>query len=81
MSGASSPISAANAAQRVDQFAREIGLIGTDPSWREVIELAATVALSRTSILIVGEPGTGKSLLARLIHVLGHQPRSTIHHR
>jgi two-component system response regulator HydG len=61
-------------AQRIDVLAREIGLIGTDPSWRQVIELAATIAAARTSVLIVGEPGTGKSLLARLIHSLGTNP-------
>jgi two-component system, NtrC family, response regulator HydG len=72
---ASSPLmTAANTAHRVDLLAREIGLIGTDPSWRQVIDLAATVASSRTSVLIVGEPGTGKSLLARLIHALGFNP-------
>ena len=60
--------------QRVDLLAREIGLIGTDPSWRQVIDLAATIAATRTSVLIVGEPGTGKSLLARLIHSLGPDP-------
>jgi two-component system response regulator HydG len=56
---------------RLEILAREIGLIGTDPSWKQVIELAATVAATRTSVLIVGEPGTGKSLLARLIHGIG----------
>jgi two-component system, NtrC family, response regulator HydG len=59
---------------RVDQVAREIGLVGHDPSWRQVLDLAATIALTRTSVLIVGEPGTGKSLLARLIHSLGPRP-------
>ena len=59
---------------RIDQFARDIGLIGQDPSWRQVLDLAATIALTRTSMLIVGEPGTGKSLLARLIHSLGPHP-------
>ena len=60
--------------QRVELVAREVGLIGTDPSWRQVIDLAATIAATRTSVLIVGEPGTGKSLLARLIHSLGPAP-------
>jgi len=59
---------------RLDQFARDIGLVGHDPSWRQVLDLAATIALTRTSVLIVGEPGTGKSLLARLIHSLGPHP-------
>ncbi len=58
----------------VEQLAKEIGLFGNDPSWRQVIDLAATIAPTRTSVLIVGEPGTGKSLVARLIHALGMHP-------
>lgn len=68
---AAPPVDAA-LAQRINQVAREIGLLGQDPSWLQAIELAATVAPSRSSVLIVGEPGTGKSLLARLIHGLAH---------
>jgi len=59
---------------RIEQLAREIGLIGGDPGWRQVIDLAVTIATTRTSVLIVGEPGTGKSLVARLIHALGPNP-------
>jgi two-component system response regulator HydG len=70
----SPPATTANASQRVESLAREIGMIGTDPSWRQVIDLAATIAATRSSVLIVGEPGTGKSLLARLIHSLGPNP-------
>jgi two-component system response regulator HydG len=50
--------------------ARDLGLIGSDPSLLQAIELAATMALSNTPMLIVGEPGTGRSLLARAIHTL-----------
>ncbi|HKI21223.1 MAG TPA: sigma 54-interacting transcriptional regulator, partial [Isosphaeraceae bacterium] len=59
---------------RTEQLAREAGLIGNDPGWRQVIDLAVTIATARTSVLITGEPGTGKSLLARLIHSLGPNP-------
>jgi two-component system response regulator HydG len=45
--------------------------VGYDPSLRQAIELAGTIAPTRTPVLIVGEPGTGKSLLARMIHALG----------
>jgi two-component system response regulator HydG len=61
-------------AHRVEQHVREIGLIGNDPSWRQVIDLAVTIAGTRTSVLIKGEPGTGKSLVAQLIHSLGLAP-------
>jgi two-component system response regulator HydG len=59
---------------RLEQIVRETGLIGNDPGWRQVIDLAVTIAATRSSVLIVGEPGTGKSLLARLIHSLGPHP-------
>jgi two-component system response regulator HydG len=56
---------------RVDQLARELGLIGNDPGWRQILDLAGTVASTRASVLIVGEPGTGKSAVARWIHSFG----------
>jgi two-component system, NtrC family, response regulator HydG len=59
---------------RLELSVRELGLIGNDPSWRQVIDLAAVLAPSRCPVLIVGEPGTGKSQLARLIHGLGTGP-------
>jgi two-component system response regulator HydG len=68
---ASQPLPSFVPPQRVDQHARELGLVGNDPSWRQVVDLAVTIAATRSSVLIVGEPGTGKSLLAQLIHSLG----------
>jgi DNA-binding NtrC family response regulator len=44
------------------------GLIGEDPKLRQAIELAAMIAPTRAPVLIVGERGTGKSLLARALH-------------
>jgi two-component system, NtrC family, response regulator HydG len=60
--------------RHAELLAQEIGLLGTDPSWRRIIALTRTVAATQIPILIVGEPGTGKSLLARLIHLLGPDP-------
>jgi two-component system response regulator HydG len=62
------------AMQRLEQFVRDSGLIGYDPSWRQVIDLAGTLAATRALVLILGERGTGKSLVARLIHSLGSHP-------
>ncbi len=53
-----------------DQLARDLGMLGNDPSLRQALELAATIATTRVPVLIIGEHGTGKSLLARAIHKL-----------
>jgi two-component system response regulator HydG len=66
-----SPGAAPPAPLRAEQLARELGIVGDDPKLRQAIALAATIAPTHTPILIVGEPGTGKSLLARMIHALG----------
>jgi two-component system response regulator HydG len=58
---------------RPDAFSRESGIVGADPSLRQVVEMAATIAPARTPVLIVGDRGTGKALLARSIHSLSHR--------
>jgi two-component system response regulator HydG len=62
------------ATPRLELLLRDLGLIGNDPAWRQVVDLAAAIASSRCPVLIAGEPGTGKSQLARLIHGLGTGP-------
>ncbi len=44
------------------------GVVGRDARMRKVFETVTQVADSRTTVLILGESGTGKSLLARALH-------------
>ena len=44
------------------------GLAGRAPRFREMLELVARVAPSETSVLLLGETGTGKEMVARLVH-------------
>ena len=41
---------------------------GADPATQRLLEIAAKVADTSTTILITGESGTGKDHLARWIH-------------
>src|SRR4051812_48390228 len=45
-------------------------IVGSSPTMREVYRRTRLVAPSRASVLIVGETGTGKEMIARAIHRL-----------
>ncbi len=49
-------------------------IAGSDARMQKVFELVRAVAPSRTTVLMTGESGTGKSLIAHAIHQ--HSPRS-----
>jgi len=44
------------------------GVVGADPRMLRVFEVIRAVAPSRTTVLMTGESGTGKSLIAHAIH-------------
>ena len=59
-----------------DQLSERFGmdnLIGSDYRMQKVYDLVEAVAESKTTVLIEGESGTGKSMVARAIHT--HSPR------
>src|SRR3984893_10002583 len=44
------------------------GIVGQSSALRQVLQLVETVATSDSSVLLLGETGTGKELIARAIH-------------
>lgn len=49
------------------------GMVGDSPTMSEVCRVTRLVAPSRASVLVVGETGTGKELIARAIHTLSNR--------
>ena len=43
-------------------------VVGTDPSLMKVFDTITAVAPTRATVLVTGESGTGKSLIARILH-------------
>ena len=43
-------------------------IVGRDPQMRKIFDVVESIADTRATILITGESGTGKSLLARAVH-------------
>jgi len=55
------------------------GIVGRSAAIRRVIELVETVAPSDSTVLLLGETGTGKELVARAIHQLSRRrERATV---
>jgi len=60
--------------EAVDERSGFAEMIGVSPALRRVMDLIKQVAPSDASVLITGETGTGKELVARAIH--GRSPRA-----
>ena len=60
--------------QQIEEIASERPILGQSPSIRRVVELVKTVAATDTSVLITGESGVGKELVARAVHA--NSPRA-----
>jgi DNA-binding NtrC family response regulator len=60
----------------ISRIVEELGIIGKHPSFEEALERAAMFAETSCPVLIQGETGTGKEIVARLIHRLSGRPAS-----
>ena len=54
------------------------GIVGSAPNFLAVLETAERIAISPAPIVILGETGTGKELVARLVHRLSQSKRAFI---
>jgi two-component system nitrogen regulation response regulator GlnG len=64
----------AQASTREPQSPPEDGLIGSSPAFQDMIRMVGRLSASAIPVLITGETGTGKELIARALH--RHSPRS-----
>jgi two-component system response regulator AtoC len=60
--------------EQADASPRFEDIVGDSPPMREIFELIRKVAPTRSAVLVTGETGTGKELVAKAIHRLS--PRS-----
>jgi formate hydrogenlyase transcriptional activator len=64
-----------------EEFRSEMGfeqIIGNSAALRHVLELVETVATSDSTVLLLGETGTGKELIARAIHDRSRRKERTL---
>src|SRR3954464_12470053 len=56
--------------RRIGDMESGVGLVGNSPPMRRAMELVEKVAPSKASVVITGQSGTGKEMVARAIHQL-----------
>jgi len=64
------------AVYQADKQRRRSVMIGSDSTDTQLRDLIGRSAASDASVLITGETGTGKNVVAKMIHHLGHRPSS-----
>jgi two-component system, NtrC family, response regulator AtoC len=52
--------------------------VAVDPASRTLLEQIKRIALAESTVLVSGESGTGKDLVANLLHYLGNRPEQPI---
>lgn len=57
----------------LNRLRRGIALVGESPVMQSLKQMVARVATTNSWVLVTGEPGTGKELVAQNIHYLSHR--------
>jgi two-component system, NtrC family, response regulator AtoC len=68
--------------QQLDSKFRIENILGDSPAMREVFDVVQQVAPTRATVLLQGDSGTGKEMVAKVIHQLSpraQQPMVTVH--
>ena len=63
-------------AYKARDWSAESGIIGSSPALRRVLDEVKTVATTNSTVLIQGETGTGKELIASAIHNLSSRGKN-----
>lgn len=61
--------------KRLDEKYSFDGIVGNSPNWNEVLDKVKLVAPSKATVLLEGETGTGKELIAQSIHQNSNRAR------
>lgn len=57
----------------VEEFQEKFGIIGVSQAMREVVEIIMRIAPTNVTVLISGESGVGKEVIAKAIHGASHR--------
>ena len=72
------PRPVADPPEPLDAALEAVGLVGDSPALRTAVQRSAQVAPTSVPLLITGETGTGKELVAQLTHRLSGRPRARL---
>jgi len=67
------PAAGMESSPHLERALRRLGIRGNHPRFRQVLDMSAAMAEHNVPVLIQGETGTGKGLLAQLIHELSRR--------
>jgi len=71
-------VTADEAAMNRQEFQQEYGIVGSSPEIQEIVDVVRQVAPTDITVLITGESGVGKEIIARAIHGASQRSRKPL---